>query len=411
MEQEAVPAFDLHPGAGFPTEMRLLPLFLVGLVSCVGPSASLSETTVPIATLPDAGPERADAGPRLDATLQASVDRFVGDASVSFVLSGPMEQAPQLPAVVIAVVSPGFRGVVTRSRPGAPALDAGTILPLSSISKAITGLLAARDAVEGRFTENTPVSTLLSADLASLVGDRTVAELVTHTAGYAVNPRNLAFTTNPLSPASGSTRAQLEVCLRQPMCAEGPTPRGQYLYSNLSPSLLGIALQDLHGVSFDALVQERLARPLGMMDTHLVPQSDASRWVTGLTPAGANVMEGLIVQPATMGVMAPSGELVSTPADMLLLLDVLVEPKGPLGPAIERATTPLRGSLAWAIDRVTLNGMPLATKSGEQAGYSSMAMWSSTQKIGVVVFSTVGRSSKTLAGLGLEVLGAVRPPP
>jgi len=336
----------------------------------------------------------------------------VGDGSVSFVLSGPTEQAPQLPAVIIGVVSPDFRGVVTRSRPGAPALGESTVLPLSSVSKAITGILAARDAVEGRLTENTPASTLLKSDLAALLADRTVAELVTHTAGYAVNPRNLAFTTNPLSPATGYSRAQLEGCLRLPTCAEGPSQRGQYLYSNLSVSLLGLALQDLHGLSFEALVQERFAGPLGMKDTHLVPQSDATRWVSGLTPAGANVMEGLTVRPATMGVMAPSGELLSTTADMLLLLDVLVDPKGPLGPAIARATNPLRpgSGVAWAIDRVNLGGLSLATKTGEQAGYSSMLMWSPTQRVGVIVFSTVGRSSKTLAGLGLEVLLAVAPP-
>jgi CubicO group peptidase (beta-lactamase class C family) len=385
--------------------MRHLIAFAM-LTSCIGPSASLSDTLRPIATVPDAGNP-------LQATVQTHVDRFVGDGSVSFVLTGPNEQEPQLPAVIIGVVSRGFRGVVTRSRPGAPLLAAGTILPLSSISKAITGILAARDAVEGRFDETTPVSTLLSADLAGLVRDRTVGELVTHTAGYAANPRDLAFTTNPLSPATGYTRAQLEACLRQPMCSEGPAPRGQYLYSNLSPSLLGIALQDVHGLSFETLVQERLASPLGMTDTHLVPQSDPTRWVNGMTPAGANVMEGLMVPPATMGILAPSGELLSTPADMLLLLDVLVEPKGPLGPAIERATRPLAlgGRIAWAIDKMTLQGLPLATKSGEQAGYSSMLMWSSTQGIGVIIFSTVGRSSKTLAGLGLEVLLAVRDAP
>ena len=283
---------------------------------------------------------------------------------------------------------------------------------ICSVTKAITGILAARDVVEGRFTESAQVSTLLSADLAPLVGDRTVAELVTHTGGYADNPRNLAFMTNPLSPGTGYSRGQLEYCLRLPMCADGPKPRGQYQYSNLGVSLLGIALQDLHGVSFDALVQERLAGPLGMTDTRVVSQSDATRWVTGLTPAGTNGMGGLIVQPATMGVLAASGELMSTTADMLRLLDVLTEPKGPLGPAIERATTSLRadGSMAWAIELRTMRGLSLAVKGGDQAGFSSMVMWSSTERIGVVAFTTVGMSSKTLAGLGLEVLVAVRGP-
>lgn len=375
------------------------------LAACSGPSP-------PVSGAPPVDASLADAGAPLEATLQQSVDRFVGDGSVSFVLAGPSEQEPQLPAVIIGVVSSRFRGVLTRSRPGAPTLDARTILPLSSISKAITGILAARDAVDARFTEDTPASTLLQPDLAPLVGDRTVAELVTHTAGYAVNPRNLAFMTNPLSPATGYTRAQLAACLQRPMCWQGEVERGRYLYSNLSPSLLGIALEDSHQLSFEALVQERLAGPLGMTDTHLVAHSDPSRWVAGLTPAGANVMEGLTVQPATMGVLAPSGELLSTTTDMQRLLDVLVEPTGPLAPAINRATTPLAagGRIGWAIDLVTLRGLALATKSGEQAGYSSLLMWSSAERMGVIVFSTVGRSSKTLAGLGLEVLLVLREP-
>jgi len=81
--------------------------------------------------------------------------------------------------------------------------------------------------------------------------------------------------------------------------------------------------------------------------------------------------------------------------------------------AIERATTSLRadGSMAWAIELRTMRGLSLAVKGGDQAGFSSMVMWSSTERIGVVAFTTVGMSSKTLAGLGLEVLVAVRGPP
>jgi hypothetical protein len=44
------------------------------------------------------------------------------------------------------------------------------------------------------------------------------------------------------------------------------------------------------------------------------------------------------------------------------------------------------------------------SKTSEQAGYSSIILWSPSEGVGVVAFTTTGRSSRTLAGLALEVL-------
>lgn len=365
--------------------VRVLASFSMALCACLAPGQVLQDDTAPV-------------GPGLE--LRRELDGWVGAGSISFTLTAGPETAPQLPSVVVGVVSPRFRGVMAASAPGRAPLDGSTVLPLSSITKIFTGLLAAQDVAEGRFSASTPLSTLLASDLGPLVGDRTVLEAVTHSAGYSANPRNLAFATNPESPAAGYSREQLATCLAAAGCSLGPASRGQYLYSNTSVGLLGIALADHHQTSFEALVSSRISRPLGMRDTGLSNTSASTRWVDGLTP------EGAVVKPATMGVLAPSGALVSTADDMLLFLDALLRPPPALAPGVRLATAPAwpNARIGWAIDRLSLHGLSLAAKSGEQAGYSSMLMWNSDRGVGVVALAPVGASSKTLAALCLDLL-------
>jgi CubicO group peptidase (beta-lactamase class C family) len=270
----------------------------------------------------------------------------------------------------------------------------------------VTGLLAARDVVEGRFTATTPVSTLLASDLSPLVGDRTVVELVSHTAGYLPNPQDLDVTTRPNEPAADYTRERLARCLGRPPCSVGGAMRGTYLYSNLGSGLLGVALADARDGGYEALVQERLAGPLGLVDTHLREASDLSRTVPGTTPTGE------AVGPASMGVLAGAGELLSTTDDQLKLLTVLLDPPFDWRPVVELATsaTTSTGAIAWGIDRVRVDGRLIFSKTGEQAGYSSIILWSQSEGVGVVAFTPVGRSSRTLAGLALEALRLARTP-
>lgn len=377
-------------------------------MGCVSPRLELdgaSDVAEPAdAGVVDAGVTAADAGPRVRAALTARASAFVGSGAVQIDASGVPETAPQLPTLVVGVISPRFTGVLTFAGPGeAQTPTSSTVYPLSSITKLVTGLLAARDVVEGAYAADAGLGSLLGADLAPLVGDRSVLEAVTHTAGYQANPRNLAFATMPLSPAAGYTRAQLSTCLASTQCSTAAATRGEYLYSNLSVGVLGIALQDRRGVGFETLVSTRLTSVLQMNDTHTRAASDESRMLMGVTPTG------LAAPAATMGVLGPAGDLCSTGDDLMKLLDVLVHPRGPLAPAIALATTPAEesGRIAWAIDVVNRRSMRLLAKSGEQAGFSSQLMWSPALGAGVFALTNRGASSKTLASLSLDLLGLV----
>lgn len=349
---------------------------------------------------PDFDAGALDAGDAAPGPLDVLVQRYVGDGGVTIRLPAGTDTVAQLPAVIVGVVKAGTSEVATHSRPGAPLLDRRTVLPISSVSKAVTGLLAARDVVEGRFEATTRVSTLLAADLSPLVADRTLVELASHTAGYLPTPRNLDFATMPNQPAAAYTRERLAVCLSRLDCSVGAAQRGVYLYSNLGPGLLAVALTDHHGVTYEELVQARLARPLGLVDTHVRAASDLSRTVPGLTPTGETV------QPAGMGVLAGAGELLSTTDDLLTLMRQLTAPSGAWQAPIELAVAPTTasGAIGWSIDRSRIDGHLVFSKSGEQAGYSSMLMWSQAEGVGVIALTTVGGASRTLAALAIEVL-------
>ncbi len=381
--------------------MRALLMLSLAAVSCIAPGLEVAGPW-PISQPPDASV--VDAGPTIREALTSRAQAFVGPGTVQIEpLSGP-ETASQVPTLVVGVISPRFTGVLTFAAPGEPKTPtSSTVYPLSSITKLVTGLLAARDVVEGAYAADAGVSTLLGADLSPLVGDRTVLELVTHTAGYQPNPMNLAFTTMPLSPAAGYSRAQLATCLASAGCSTARIPRGEYLYSNLGVGLLGLALQDRHGVDFETLVSTRLTSVLQMTDTHTRAASDESRLLMGVTPTG------LAAPAATMGVLGPAGEVCSTGDDLMKLLDVLVHPTGALAPAIALATTPAAnsGRIAWAIDVVNARSRRLLAKSGEQAGFSSQLMWSPSLGVGVFALTNRGASSKTLAALSLDLLDLV----
>jgi CubicO group peptidase (beta-lactamase class C family) len=340
----------------------------------------------------DAGPTDAsdapvgvDVAPSLRARIITHAQGFVGRGVIEVAPAGVTERVPQLPTLTFGVVSDGLQEVFTLARADAPTPTARSVYPISSISKLVTGLIAARGVTAGDFSADAPARTLLAPDLASLVGDRSLLELLTHTAGY--------------HPAEGYTRTQLAACLGSAPCATARAPRGAYLYSNLGVGLAGLALVDRYAMDFESLVTSRLTRELGMVDTHTRARSDDARIVGGLTFAG------LPVPPASMGALAPAGELLSTGDDLLLLVRALVRPPAAWEATVRLATAPSAAApqVGFAIDVLSRRGLDLRAKSGEQAGYSALVMWCPSLRVGAFALTNLGASSKTLAALLIDL--------
>lgn len=374
---------------------RLAALGVLFAACASSPSTNAVDAAAPdVAVAVDAAAPDAD----LRARVVAHARTFVGSGTLEIAPAGAPERVPQLPTLVFGLVSDELREVFTLARAdaGAPP-TARTLYPISSVSKLVTGLIAARGVIAGDFAASTPARELLASDLADAVGDRTVLELVTHTAGYNPNPSN--WSGPPESPAADYSRAQLAACLAAPMCSTARAVRGRYLYSNLSVGILGVALTDRYGVTFERLVTERLTRELGMVDTHVRAFADSARIVGGIT------LDGASVPPATMGALAPAGELLSTGDDPQRLVDGLLRPPTGLAAAVALATTPstLAPQVGFAIDVISRRGLDLRAKSGEQAGYSSMVLWCPSMRVGAFALTNLGHASKTLAALLIDL--------
>lgn len=352
----------------------------------------------------DAGPRDAhdapvvvDVAPSLRARMITHAQGFVGRGVIEVAPAGVTERVPQLPTLTFGVVSDGLQEVFALARADAPTPTARSVYPISSITKLVTGLIAARGVIAGDFSVDAPASTLLAPDLAPLVGDRSLLELLTHTAGYHPNPGN--FTGPTERPAEGYTRTQLAACLGSAPCATARATRGVYLYSNLGVGLAGLALADRYAMDFESLVSSRLTRELGMVDTHTRARSDDARIVGGLTFAG------LPVPPASMGALAPAGELLSTGDDLLRLVHALVRPPAAWEAAVRLASEPSAAApqVGFAIDVLSRRGLDLRAKSGEQAGYSALVMWCPSLRVGAFALTNLGASSKTLAALLIDL--------
>jgi serine-type D-Ala-D-Ala carboxypeptidase/endopeptidase len=148
--------------------------------------------------------------------------------------------------------------------------DGDTLFEIGSITKAFTGILLADAASRKEVALDDPANKHLPADLQiKTKSDRpvTLLHLATHRSGLPVEPPFLGlFARNKENPYADYVRPKL-VRLMGMLQAERE-PGVKYVYSNLAVGLLGHALTAASKAdSYDALVRERVCKPLGLKDT------------------------------------------------------------------------------------------------------------------------------------------------
>jgi CubicO group peptidase (beta-lactamase class C family) len=215
---------------------------------------------------------------------------------------------------------------------------------------------------EARFEIGSITKTMTATLLASLVGDSVVAlddeigrwldagpnaaitleQLATHTSGLprlAPNQR-----TRDANPYRHFTAQRAEKGLR----AATRTPGAGHVYSNFGYQLLGLALERASGQRYEALLAERLLRPLGMTRSGVGAAGGGTRLTghAGGKPAG----HWDFALPGPGAVEATVGDLAR------YLSACTAPPAGPLGAAIRLCEQPRvrmgggkAGGLAWII--------------------------------------------------------------
>jgi D-alanyl-D-alanine-carboxypeptidase/D-alanyl-D-alanine-endopeptidase len=220
------------------------------------------------------------------------------------------------PGLVLAVVR-GEESVVLgygETRPGSKVEPNGrSILRMGSIAKVMAGHTLASMAADGTVKLTDPLAKYAppGAKVPAFAGRQiTLLDLATYTAGL---PRELPDAPDPQPGQNPFTRFQADAYWRWLARATLPyAPGSGAMYSNLGFGLLGEALAKAAGKPYGTLLDERVAAPLGMLDTTTkLSEAQTPRAMIGLDLDGKEAP--LWETPAAMDA---SGNVFTTGDDM-----------------------------------------------------------------------------------------------
>jgi CubicO group peptidase (beta-lactamase class C family) len=284
-------------------------------------------------------------------------------------------------------------------------VDGGTVFEIASLTKVLTALVLADMANRGRVKLDSPVSTCLpdGVQIPQHAGKQiTFLDLATHTSGLPLRPTNLASQT-ALNKYAGYTVQQLYEGLAT---FELPREPGtKFEYSNWAFALLGHALGHCAGTSYEALLAERVTRPLGMDATVFAPSKALSSRLAA--PYDAKLRR---VPNESLGALGASGGLYSTVDDLLKFVELFLG-RGPQPLTAAAATMleprrpgdgpQLRMGLGWRVE--TSDDKPIIWSSGRADGYRSFMALDSQARVAVVAL-TNGATNAGVDDIGRHVL-------
>ena len=285
---------------------------------------------------------------------------------------------------------------------GDRAVDENTVYEIGSISKVFTTILLADEVVNGRMNLDDPIAKYLPKTLTvPNRGDKeiTLKDLATHTSGLPRMPGN--FTpADAKNPFADYTLEQLYAFL-----SDYTLPRdigAQYEYSNLGMGLLGHILELHTNTTYEDLVIERIAKPLGMNHTRIT-LTDA---MTANLAIGHDDQMQITSNWYFLN-LAGAGAIRSTTSDMLKFLKAnMTEDNTDLNKAMK-----LSHALAYTSDDQTFNiglGWHYANNdsivwhNGGTGGYRTFTGFLMDSDEAVVVMTN---STFSTDALGLKLLG------
>ena len=239
--------------------------------------------------LPTASPESQGFSPDRLKRLHEALERYVSEGKHAGVIALVARNGR-----IVDWQTYGFRHVGSKQP-----MEKDTILRIYSMSKVITSAAVMILVEEGRVKLGDPVGKFLprlekmkvfaggSARKPRLVDARrqmTVKDLLTHTSGLIYG-----FGQNPIDEIyrdarileSPSMDAFVETLATLPLAHQ---PGERYSYG-LGIDVLGAIVEKVSGMPFERFVEERITRPLGMVDTgYDVPEEKRSRIATIYTP-------------------------------------------------------------------------------------------------------------------------------
>jgi CubicO group peptidase (beta-lactamase class C family) len=268
--------------------------------------------------------------------------------------------------------------------------DADTFFEIGSITKTFTGTLLGLEVARGRVTLDQKVKTLWPELDETSVGEITLEELATHTAGLPRLPSNMPFTQadNPYVDYGADLLLDF---LKTYKVEAGPHA---YDYSNLGVGLLGYLLSEkLNKLNFPLYLKREIFSPLKLESSFTVlGPADLKRLAFGHTD--------FLEQTANwdFDVLAGAGAIKSTMNDMLAYAKAQLDPSNDeLGRGIRLAQQSRKDAghgvtmgLGWHL--ALLQGSTVLSHTGGTGGYRSNIVMDPAKKLALVELSNTERT-------------------
>lgn len=346
-----------------------------------------------------------------------------------------------------SLISRGF-GQMSKVQEFTP--DEETIFEIGGVSSVFTSTLMMLESNDGKFYIDDPINQYLPEDVKApgyqpfvcryvsdggVVADdyeqtRMICEidptlpilsisfcdLAAHTSGLSNAPKGL-YSVDPLKrikqrkdPFVDYTRKQLyENLYRDEL---NVPPGSVYMYSNSGMALLGNLLADMNETSFDSLLVDRIAGPLGLDDTRVSLSNDQEqRHATGHTKSGK--MTGHWHFDA----MAPAGGIHSSAQDLSRFVQAnLLTDHKKLKHAFEQAHQPridvpkrvkkreTSGGYGWYTSILPASNLPVTWISGSTGGFSTFVGMLKDLDVGIVIMSN---SANEVTSMGFDMLQTI----
>jgi len=316
----------------------------------------------------------------------------LSDEAIRDILRRRIDIEKRATGMAVGIVEHGRRRVTVYGKQDtgdARSIASTTLFEIGSVTKVFTALLLANMVHHNEIRFDDPVDPYLP------IGFRTprhngrvitLADLANHTSGLPYFPFSPITTPNPIEALARFTMSDLRSWLDSLTLSRDPGARWEY--SNVGYCILGLALANKAGTTYDALLNHRIIDPLRLKDTTLHPTGKTIRRLamghdTKLVPT----------PPIDIGIFAPAGALRSTVKDLLSFLSaVLPNSRSPLEASaqllvsIRRPAVAVGGEQALGWDVVTETD-PFLAKDGVTSGQAATIVLDVPRRTGVVVLS------------------------
>lgn len=285
------------------------------------------------------------------------------------------------------------------TKPGGTEVNEQTVYEIGSISKTFTALLLSIAVDEGKVKLNDPISQYIEHPPKEMSEPITLAHLSDHTSGLPRMPANFR-PADPLNPYVDYTKQHmLEFIQYHTMRRD---VGAEYEYSNLAQGLLGSILEDVYGMTYEELVIEKIAKPMGMQKTRVTFNDEMK------SNLALPFNNGQQVKNWDIPALAGAGAIRSSTADMVKYV------KASLGlqeyqdnnslarthqPRHDKAPGDLSVGLGWHI-RHGENG-DIIWHNGGTGGYRAFAGFHPDSRRGVVVLTNC---TVSVDDLGINLL-------